>query len=86
VHRVELRAAADRELERLTRGDRTLGKRLIDAAADLGKEPRPAGCVKLAGSELYRIRVGNYRIIYQVDDGARLITVTRFAHRREAYR
>ncbi len=54
----------------------------IDA---LASNPRPHGCKKLVGEILYRIRVGNYRIIYAVDDAIVTVTVTKAAHRREAY-
>jgi mRNA interferase RelE/StbE len=56
----------------------------IDALAN---HPRPPQCVKLAGHEsLYRLRVGDWRIVYAVDDDRRFITVTIVAHRRESYR
>jgi mRNA interferase RelE/StbE len=51
------------------------------------KNARPSGCVKLAGEpDLYRVRVGNYRIIYQVDDPKLVVLVLSIAHRREIYR
>jgi mRNA interferase RelE/StbE len=55
----------------------------IDALADA---PRPPGVVKLAGRDDYRVRVGDYRIVYAVDDAERLVLVARIAHRREVYR
>jgi mRNA interferase RelE/StbE len=56
----------------------------IDALAD---NPRPMGCQKLQSEEdLWRIRVGNYRIIYQVDGSGRILYIRRIRHRREAYR
>ena len=55
----------------------------IDA---LAANPRPVGCVKLAGRDDYRIRVGDYRVVYAVDDDERLVLVARIAHRREVYR
>jgi mRNA interferase RelE/StbE len=59
----------------------------ITAAVDaLAVNPRPAGTVRLAGSDDYRIRVGDYRIVYAVDDAERIVIVARIAHRREAYR
>jgi mRNA interferase RelE/StbE len=52
----------------------------------LADEPRPAGCRKLAGlDDAWRIRVGDYRIVYVVDDLARTVTVTRIGHRRDIY-
>jgi len=52
----------------------------------LSKEPRPFGVAKLAGHDDFRIRVGDYRIVYAVDDENRLVIVARIAHRREVYR
>ena len=55
----------------------------IDA---LAAEPRPHGAAKLAGRDDFRIRVGDYRIVYAADDSERVILVARIAHRREVYR
>ncbi len=52
----------------------------------LQENPRPAGCKKLAGREGWRIRFGNYRIIYKIDDASRTVTVTGVGHRRDIYR
>lgn len=64
------------------------GGRVCDAAIDdLANDPRPTGCVKLAGEEaLYRVRVGDYRILYQIHDRALLVVVIEIGHRREIYR
>jgi mRNA interferase RelE/StbE len=63
-------------------------KRRISAKIDrLEQDPRPAGVRKLVGHErLYRIRIGSYRIVYEIDDKAQLIRITRIRHRREVYR
>ncbi len=59
----------------------------IRAAVDaLANDPRPRGAVKLAGRDDYRMRVSDYRIVYAVDDGDRVVIVARIAHRREVYR
>ena len=59
----------------------------IRAAIDgLAENPRPSGAVKLAGRDDYRVRVGDYRIVYAVDGAERLVVVARIAHRREVYR
>jgi mRNA interferase RelE/StbE len=59
----------------------------IQAAIDgLAHNPRPSGVMKLAGRDDYRVRVGDYRIVYAVDDDDRLVIVARIAHRREVYR
>jgi mRNA interferase RelE/StbE len=55
----------------------------IDALAD---DPRPSGVVRLAGRDDFRIRVGDYRVVYSVDAAEHLVIVARIAHRREVYR
>ena len=60
--------------------------RIREAIDKLATVPRPSGVVKLAGSDDYRIRVGDYRLVYAVDDRSRLITVARIGQRREVYR
>jgi mRNA interferase RelE/StbE len=67
--------------------DRPVRERLIRAIDALANDPRPAGRVKLHGAEdAWRIRVGDYRIIYSIEDGKLLILVLRIGHRREVYR
>ena len=56
------------------------------AIAGLGDNPRPHGHIKLKGEEAYRIRVGNYRIIYEIDDNKILVVVVAIGHRKEVYR
>ena len=84
AYEVEVENSAARVVQRLQRHDQICA---VQAMADLATEPRPDGCTKLSGMEsAYRIRVGNYRIVYAVDDAERLVTVTRVGHRREVYR
>jgi mRNA interferase RelE/StbE len=67
--------------------DAKLYSRMRTAIDDLGQNARPSGCVKLAGEpDLYRLRVGDYRIIYQVNDPKLIVLVLSIAHRREIYR
>lgn len=61
-------------------------RRLLKRVEALRDDPRPAGCEKLTGRELYRIRQGVYRIVYSVDDAAVVIEVIKVGHRREVYR
>ena len=63
-------------------------KRRIAAAIDtLTVNPRPSGCTKLTGEEnVWRVRVGDYRILYEIHEGRLIVLVIRIAHRREAYR
>ncbi len=83
-YRVEIRRPAARELDKL---DPRLGRRILEAIEGLATKPRPAQSRKLAGSEnSYRLRVGSYRILYQVDDPESLVSVFAVGHRREIYR
>jgi mRNA interferase RelE/StbE len=63
-----------------------LRNRIQTAIDDLATDPRPSGAVKLAGRNDYRIRVGDHRIVYGIDDPSRVVLVARIAHRREVYR
>ncbi len=56
------------------------------AIYSLGEEPRPRGCRKLAGREGWRIRIGKYRIIYDLDNKQHVITILHIGHRRDVYR
>lgn len=60
--------------------------RVRDSIDALAVEPRPSGVIKLAGRDDFRIRVGDYRIVYAVDDAERIVLVARIAHRRDVYR
>jgi mRNA interferase RelE/StbE len=81
---VLLEKAAARFLLRLR--DAKLKKRVDEAIESLADDPRPQGFRKLAGtSDRYRIRVGDYRIIYRVDDGKVTVLVLVIGHRREVY-
>ena len=61
--------------------------RVLEKVAALAAEPRPAACRKLiAEDDLYRLRVGDYRIVYFVDDSNQRVVISRVAHRRDVYR
>ncbi|MEK7468786.1 MAG: type II toxin-antitoxin system RelE/ParE family toxin [Planctomycetota bacterium] len=60
--------------------------RISDAIDDLAGNPRPAGAKKLAGTTGYRVRTGDWRILYTVDDPVRLVRVYRIGNRRDAHR
>ena len=83
-YRVEFRPAALREMRRIPR---PLNARLMAAISALAEVPRPPGCVRLQGPEgFHRVRVGDYRIVYLIEDRALLVCVVRVGHRREVYR
>lgn len=84
VYRIELKPAAARDLAALATRDRVRVSKRIDA---LAANPRPPGVEKLKGAEnLWRVRVGDYRIVYTIQDNALLVLVVRVRHRRDAYR
>jgi len=56
------------------------------AISSLADNPRPYGCKKLKGEEAFRIRVGDYRIIYEIDDGKIIVTVVSVGHRKDIYK
>jgi mRNA interferase RelE/StbE len=60
--------------------------RLIERIRSLEENPRPFGCEKLSAQERYRIRQGNYRIVYSIDDDGRTVQIFKIGHRREVYR
>jgi mRNA interferase RelE/StbE len=76
--------SAEKDFARLSK---QLKKRILLRLEDLRGNPRLSGSIKLKGStSAYRLRVGDYRIVYEIDDAARQIFVTIIAHRRDVYR
>lgn len=61
-------------------------ERLLERIRDLAANPRPAGAKKLTGEELWRIRVGAYRVIYEIETGRLVVFVVRVSHRKDVYR
>jgi mRNA interferase RelE/StbE len=82
-YKIEFKKSAVKELNSLPKNEI---KRVVDKISLLANEPRPAGCTKLSADEKYRIRVGNYRILYQILDEVLLIIIVRLAHRKDVYR
>ncbi len=84
LYAVSFRRSAEKDLGRL---DSATQQRVLRATSNLAREPRPAGCRKLHGSNnAFRIRVGEYRIIFTVDDEVLVVAIERVRHRREVYR
>jgi mRNA interferase RelE/StbE len=82
-YHVVLTASAEKELKRLSS---QLIARIISRPENLASNPRPPGCKKLKGGDReWRIRVGDYRAVYTVDDTNSLVEVTRIRHRSEVY-
>ena len=82
TYEIEFRPAALRELRKI---DRSTQSRIQGAISLLAQDPRPPASRQLRGRDGYRLRVGDYRIIYTVDDGVLLIVVVTIGHRREVY-
>jgi mRNA interferase RelE/StbE len=61
-------------------------QRLMEQISALEDEPRPVGSIKLSGAEYYRIRQGDYRIIYEIKDASLIIIVVRIGNRKDVYR
>jgi mRNA interferase RelE/StbE len=82
--RVEFLPRADKQLRALAH---LVQARIVRAVRNLADNPRPPGCAKLTGTDdLWRIRVGDYRVIYHIQDADLLVLVVRIGHRRDVYK
>jgi mRNA interferase RelE/StbE len=82
-YRIEIKKSAAKEIEKLPGNEI---KKVLNKIKELSQNPRPIGCKKLSKEEKYRIRQGNYRILYQVKDDLLIIFVVKVAHRKDVYR
>ena len=82
-YRVFLRKSAADELGRIPKKDLV---RIIERIRSLEHDPRPRGCEKLSALERYRVRQGDYRIVYAVDDQEKTIDIVKIGHRSEVYK
>jgi mRNA interferase RelE/StbE len=84
VYRVEVKKSARKEITALPKRDQ---RRVVTAIAELASNPRPLGARRLTAIEnAYRVRVGDYRVVYQVADDVLIVYVVRVAHRKDVYR
>ena len=82
-YRLRIKRSAAKELEAIPRkADR---RRIAKRIQSLAEDPRPHGCRKLSGLERYRLRQGNYRIVYAIEDDELVVYVIRIADRKRAY-
>ena len=82
-YRVEIRPAARRQIKKLPR---EVQAKVLSRLTCLAEDPRPAGAEALQGyQELYRLRVGQYRVLYEIHDGVLVVVVVRVGHRKEVY-
>ena len=84
MYQVLIERSAEKDLKKIAAEERP---KLATAMRDLANELRPTGCRKLVGSENdWRIRVGNYRVIYEIADEVRIVRIVRIRHRTNSYR
>jgi len=83
MYKISVTNRAEKDLKRL---ERSTKNRVVTSISNLAEEPRPAGCRKIQSEEgVWRIRVGDWRIGYFIDDAKLEITIIRIAHRKEFY-
>ncbi len=80
---LRIKKSAERELRAIRQPD--LG-RIVKRIHGLAQDPHPAGHEKLSGQDRYRVRQGDYRIVYAVDDEGKVVEIVKIGHRREVYR
>jgi mRNA interferase RelE/StbE len=83
TYRIEISRRAAKEVTSL---DKPLRRKILGAIDALSGNPRPGGCRKLAGQDAWRIRIGDYRVIYEIHDQVLLVLVIDIGHRLEIYR
>ena len=82
-YKLVIKKSAERELRAIQQQDL---RRIVGRIRALAENPRPAGQEKLSGEERYRVRQGDYRIVYAIDDASRIVEIVKIGHRREVYR
>ncbi len=84
AYQIEIAPAARRQIKKLPKAAQVVVIKRLEALAE---RPRPPGCKKLSGEEnLYRVRTGDYRIVYQVEDDRLVVVVVRVGDRKDVYR
>ena len=82
-YNIEIKKSAAKEIGKLPKQEL---KRVVEKIKLLAEDPRPEGCKKLSGDEKYRLRIGNYRILYRIEDDLLIIYVVKVGHRKEIYK
>mgnify|MGYP000125950818 CR=1 FL=1 len=82
-YQVTIKQSAEKEMDRLPK---SVFNRICDALLSLEEEPRSKGCKKLRGTDEYRLRVGEYRVLNQIDDAKEIVEIVSVGHRRDVYR
>ena len=81
-YKIEIKRSAAKEIKKLPQ---KYLKKVLVKISSLADNPRPDGCVKLSADEKYRIRVGNYRVLYEIRDMLLIVTIVKIAHRKDVY-
>jgi len=85
AYRILIKPSAGKEIEAI--GAKKDRQRIVARIRALANEPRPVGCDKLAGAAgRFRVRQGQFRIVYAIDDASRTVEIVKVGHRREVYR
>lgn len=74
---------AEKDLDKL---DAKLGSRILEKIAELTANPKPNSCKKLKNTNYYRVRVGDYRVVYEIDDKDKSVTIYKIRHRKDVYK
>jgi len=82
-YKIYIKPTAAKELEKIPERD---VYRIIKKIQNLSSNPRPHGCEKLSSEEKYRVRQGNYRILYSIEDDKLIVLVIKIGHRKDVYR
>ena len=83
MHELYLLPSAKKDLDSFSA---KIFNQIKEKLLSLANNPRPQGCLKLTGEEGYRLRSGNYRILYRIDDKKKIVFIYKIKHRRESYR
>jgi mRNA interferase RelE/StbE len=81
-YKIEIKKSASKEIAKLPK---TVLKRVLNKIQLLSLEPRPSGCKKLSADEKYRVRIGDYKILYSIEDDKLVIYIVKVGHRKNIY-
>ncbi|WDE95595.1 type II toxin-antitoxin system RelE/ParE family toxin [Lentisphaera profundi] len=82
-YKIEFKKSALKEIEKINKTD---AKKIMIRIGELASEPRPFNCIKLTNDDKYRVRVGDYRVLYEIIDELLVINVVKIKHRKEVYK
>ena len=82
-YKIEFKKSALKEIKKINKTD---AKKIMLRIGELASEPRPFNCIKLTNDDKYRVRVGDYRVLYEIIDDLLVINVVKIKHRKEVYK